>query len=650
MTKVGRRFFGPTFEADTILTTKYNEHGFLILFPVILLQAIPINPPKRRTFIKSKQCSNSPVGDIVWWKMESFAVAVFPHTTLRCALLGPGPCLLRALPSRIVKADGEIVQPTAELVETVLSQLQLFVKGLDLSASKPNIDENYLMAIRLYTMEDPIPFHEFVKEPLNGTDRQQKFPSIAPFMRLLTQALEVFGEAGYSVQSAGCCVQSVEQDSTESFLQKYSPVGRFVTLPGITRVSRNMAPIQGGNGLLFSMESVHGIDVSSLSARPNQHEILLIPPVVMKVETFSHSNGTLSVGLKSMRQRDNNLCCSDLPSVHSAFCDEFGSVYNALRCGDRNTWDRMHTYAIDNNDPLAQAILSIGYFRGFFVVDTEVAFLFAQKCLSWLHCQVDKNSYFCLGEFYEEGIAVKVDQMEAVRLWKLAAEAGSELAQSSLAFYLKNTVHQEQDAAELYRLAADAGFCVAQYNFGLLSSLGRGCPQDFAEAVKWYRLAADQGYPSAQNNLGCAYRDGEGVLKDIAQSTSYFLLAAFRGHPSSQYNLGCIYYDGDDVDVDFIEAVKWFHLAALNGDSDAQTMMGKCCRHGLGTVMNYAAMIKWFQLAVAQDDMFAQHDLAWCYEQGLGVNKDMCEAVRLYTLSSEQGFEAARDRLSILQA
>ena len=49
-------------------------------------------------------------------------------------------------------------------------------------------------------------------------------------------------------------------------------------------------------------------------------------------------------------------------------------------------------------------------------------------------------------------------------------------------------------------------------------SVGRGMPQDKAEAARWYRLAANQGYGSAQTNLGVLYAMGEGVLQDNVQA------------------------------------------------------------------------------------------------------------------------------------
>ena len=55
---------------------------------------------------------------------------------------------------------------------------------------------------------------------------------------------------------------------------------------------------------------------------------------------------------------------------------------------------------------------------------------------------------------------------------------------------------------------AEQGDAGGQFFLGLIYSLGKGVPEDDAEALKWYRLAADQGHAGAQYNLGLMYANG----------------------------------------------------------------------------------------------------------------------------------------------
>ena len=67
------------------------------------------------------------------------------------------------------------------------------------------------------------------------------------------------------------------------------------------------------------------------------------------------------------------------------------------------------------------------------------------------------------------------------------------------------------------RALADQGHVDAQFNLGIMYSIGKGVVQDYKQALFWYRKAADQGLSSAQCNLGVMYNDSRGVVQDSLQ-------------------------------------------------------------------------------------------------------------------------------------
>ena len=77
-----------------------------------------------------------------------------------------------------------------------------------------------------------------------------------------------------------------------------------------------------------------------------------------------------------------------------------------------------------------------------------------------------------------------------------------------------------------YRRAAEQGLADAQYNLGVTYIIGKGVPQDYAEAVYWFRQAVEQGHAAAQYSLGCMYSMGRGVLQDYIQAHKWVNLAA----------------------------------------------------------------------------------------------------------------------------
>ncbi len=86
-----------------------------------------------------------------------------------------------------------------------------------------------------------------------------------------------------------------------------------------------------------------------------------------------------------------------------------------------------------------------------------------------------------LGELYESGESISKNYPEAVRWYKLAAEAGVDDAQNAL---------------------------------GLMYGQGRGINRDAKEALRWLMKAAAQGNVKAHVNLSTSYFHGYVTPKD----------------------------------------------------------------------------------------------------------------------------------------
>ncbi len=71
---------------------------------------------------------------------------------------------------------------------------------------------------------------------------------------------------------------------------------------------------------------------------------------------------------------------------------------------------------------------------------------------------------------------------------------------------------------------------LGQFTRGANFELGRGVPQDYAEAARWYRRAAERGYPPAQNKLGQFYTRGHGVPRSEIEAFVWYSLAAASGY------------------------------------------------------------------------------------------------------------------------
>lgn len=109
------------------------------------------------------------------------------------------------------------------------------------------------------------------------------------------------------------------------------------------------------------------------------------------------------------------------------------------------------------------------------------------------------NAQFLLGEAFEIGIGTKIDYIQSLK-W--------------------------------YEIAAKNGESQAMFNIGVFYTKGRGVKIDYCKAVKWYRKASDRGFPPAQHNLAIRYFNGQCVEKSYEKAISLLKKAA-----GSNYNL-----------------------------------------------------------------------------------------------------------------
>ncbi len=141
-----------------------------------------------------------------------------------------------------------------------------------------------------------------------------------------------------------------------------------------------------------------------------------------------------------------------------------------------------------------------------------------------------------LGVCYILGIGVVENDIEAVRLYQLAAMQGNAVAQCNLGGCYSNgvggLVKNEEETVRLYQLAADQGNALAQNNLGICYATGfGGLVKNAEEMVRLLQLAAAQRNALAQYNLGICYANGIcGLIKDEVAAVRLLKLAAAQGH------------------------------------------------------------------------------------------------------------------------
>ena len=162
------------------------------------------------------------------------------------------------------------------------------------------------------------------------------------------------------------------------------------------------------------------------------------------------------------------------------------------------------------------------------------------KVIQGAEAPVTKSTAQCLFErgqqVYELDMCSSSNVVEAVRLFRLAAEQGHAEAQYMLAKlryiyrYDEAVDVSDEEAARWACLAARQGHREAQSEVGIFYLWGRGVEQNVEEALRWFRLAAEGGDSEAQYYLGLCYYWGEGVERDVILCRQWLEKAAGQNH------------------------------------------------------------------------------------------------------------------------
>lgn len=166
-----------------------------------------------------------------------------------------------------------------------------------------------------------------------------------------------------------------------------------------------------------------------------------------------------------------------------------------------------------------------------------------------------------------------------------------------------------QSALEEWWPLAASGHAAAQFNLGLMYTLGKGVPQDYSVAAKWSRKAAEQGHAKAQSNLGFLYYQGYGVPRDYSKAIKWYRKAAEQGYAAAQFSLGTFYLKGVGLPQNYYKAMEWYGKAADQGYASAQYNLGTMYFSGLGVRMNRAEAAKWYRKAAQQGHSDAKREL-----------------------------------------
>jgi len=303
----------------------------------------------------------------------------------------------------------------------------------------------------------------------------------------------------------------------------------------------------------------------------------------------------------------------------------------------------------------------------------------------------DPQSQTLLALAYHSGALLKNDEVEALRLLRLAAEKGYMPAEESLGIYYAAGMGMEkpdpQAALKWYTAASQKGSVDATTNIGSMYASGDGVPKDMTTAIQWFRQAAEAGGAAAAYDLAMIYARGDGVPRDqqlaalwLTKAADHDFVPALRdlgirsayprdgstadvplalqklkrgaelGDAISQAILGDIFSNGEMMKPDYQQAANYYKMAADQGQRDGEFGLAVRYVTGQGMPLDRAEAQRWFKAAADQGHADAQYDLGTMYEVGDGTGADLPSALHYYELAAQQGVVKAQYRLGVLLA
>jgi TPR repeat protein/GTPase SAR1 family protein len=279
----------------------------------------------------------------------------------------------------------------------------------------------------------------------------------------------------------------------------------------------------------------------------------------------------------------------------------------------------------------------------------------------------------------ETEAGISVDHVEAMRLMRMAADAGLADAMYRMADWLREANENDPAALEWFMNGADAGDADCMMMVGELHRIGAcGLQPDYSNALPWYERAAaidaDQivriantllrsgdlvravelyekaagrGSATAMCNLGVCHENGKGVAKSAEKAVELYQRASDLGNADAIFNLGVCYATGDGVAKSAEKAVDLYQRASELGDVDAMFNLGLCYEHGKGVATSAEKAAELYQRASDLGDATATTYLGVCYERGDGVVKSVEKAVALFSRASELGDALATVNLGV---
>ena len=199
----------------------------------------------------------------------------------------------------------------------------------------------------------------------------------------------------------------------------------------------------------------------------------------------------------------------------------------------------------------------------------------------------DDSAKYNIAKFYALGKGTKKSIDSAINLLTQCKDTASRLYSIGELFYDgKETEQSYEEAIKWWRLAADANSGYAKYMLGDCYKNGQGVERSYEESVKWYKMAIDNNFIYAYVSLGKLYETGQGIEKSYKKAVELYNIAAKHNYKKAMRCLGDCYRYGLGVKRSYSNAVKWYKMAIEQHDQEAEIQLKAIYDDGSWNLLN----------------------------------------------------------------
>lgn len=240
------------------------------------------------------------------------------------------------------------------------------------------------------------------------------------------------------------------------------------------------------------------------------------------------------------------------------------------------------------------------------------------------------------------------------------------------------------EAVRLFKKAAEMGNPIGLFHYGEALLSGEGVEQNSEEAIKMFQMAADKGDSDSMVELGNLYEIGEGFKRNPQKALRLYKKAAEMENSegmahyamlSEKYvtkiqNRAFLNQIGEDVEEDEIQdnenndvesenidelqelSMNFLKSAVDNENINAISLYGEHLLHGIKMQHDYELAIRYFKKAIDYDSS-AMCNYGMMFETGIGMEnvKNYKKAKELYekAISSDETFGMAMFHIGLMK-